>query len=63
MQRIRTLREAANIFKEEDPDTKLTYTMLYRMKVAGKLPHRMSGRTALVDVDMVREFFKGDFRG
>lgn len=63
MQRIRTLREAAAIYKSEDPDTKLTYGVLYRMKVAGKLPHRKIGRTTLIDVDSVKEYFKGNFEG
>ncbi|NLN03859.1 MAG: helix-turn-helix domain-containing protein [Clostridiaceae bacterium] len=56
--RIRTIRETAKILKEMDPETRITENTLRKLITEGNLPHRTVGKTYLLDVDTIIDFFK-----
>ena len=54
--RMRTLPRAAEIIKQEDPETAITLTALRRMVKQGKIPVSMQGNKPLMDVDRLSEY-------
>ena len=54
--RMRTLPQAAEILKREDPGTAITLTALRRMVKQGKIPVSMQGNKPLMDVDKLPEY-------
>ncbi len=57
--RVRTLAKAAEHFKKQDPETSLTYWALRKAVKDGVIPHQMSGRNVLVDLDVIEKQFAG----
>lgn len=61
--RMRTLQECADYFKQEDPETKLTYWVLRTLVLEGKIPHIKTGKTGktrLVNLDLLIEMFNSE---
>ncbi len=54
--RMRTLPEAINIIKKEDPETCLTIRALRRMIDEGKIPFAAVGNKRLIDLDTLGEY-------
>ncbi len=57
--RMRTLPQAVQILREEDPETAITLTALRRMVKQGKLPVTQMGRKPLIDLDRLPEYLQG----
>ena len=58
MARLRTLNQAAEILKEEDPNCKLGRTGLRTMAKAGRIPVvHVTDKKVLVDIDTLERFF------
>ena len=49
--RLKTLQQAVNAMKAEDPDTALNRSMLLRLIADGILPYEMHGNRHIVDYD------------
>lgn len=60
--RMRTLPRAAEIIKQEDPETAITLTALRRMVKQGKIPVSMQGNKPLMDVDRLPEYLYSEPR-
>lgn len=56
--RMRTITEAANWIREQDPDTAFTKTALRRLIVSGKLPHVKVGQKYLVNLETLEAFLR-----
>ena len=52
--RLKTLQQAVNAMKAEDPDTALNRSMLLRLIADGILPCEMHGNRHIVDYDRVK---------
>ncbi len=59
MAKLRTLSEAYNYIKEQDPDTAITANALRRLVVSRQVPRVMIGKKYLLDMDALQEFLKG----
>lgn len=53
--RMRTLDQAVTYFKDQDPDTALTWSALRRMILSGQIPHVAVGNKRLVDLDVIED--------
>lgn len=56
--RMRTITEAANWIREQDPDTAFTKTALRRLIVSGELPHVKVGQKYLVNMETLEAFLR-----
>lgn len=57
--RVRSLQDAAEEIRREDPDTPVTPYMLRRAVKEGRLPAVRSGRAIYVSIDAVRDWLLG----
>ena len=58
--RMRTVEQAFEFFKEQDPGTALTKTGLYRLVRSGKIPHVACGKKKLIALESVEAFIAGE---
>lgn len=56
MARIRTINQAYNLIKFDDPDTAISEFLIRRMVLEGKIPAIKTGNRLYVDVDVVQKF-------
>ena len=56
MSRIRTISQAYNLIRFEDPETGLTEYMIRKLVLEGKIPSIRSGNRFYVDVDVVQNY-------
>lgn len=54
--RMRTLPQAAEVLKAEDPGTALTLATLRKLVKQGKIPATSTYRWPLIDVDRIAEY-------
>lgn len=59
MVKLRTLSEAYNYIKEQDPDTALTPWAIRIMIVSGEVPCIKSGKKYLIDMDRLLDYLTG----
>ena len=57
MCKIRSIRQAADYFKEHDPDTQITEYTLRKLVLSGAIPSVKSGNKNLVNLDQILEIF------
>lgn len=57
MARIRTIREAYELLKKDDPDTRVTVNLLRRLVADGTIPSINSGRKIYLNYDALLEYF------
>lgn len=57
--RMRTLPQAVQLLRQEDPETAITLTALRRMVKQGKLPVTKAGSKPLIDLDKLPEYLQG----
>ena len=57
---IRTINGAVKQLRIEDPDTPINTDMLRRWIASGKLKHTKSGNRYLLDMDVLKEFLRGE---
>lgn len=61
--RMRTIRQAADYFEQQDPETKVTYWRLRGLVLSGEIPYICSGKTGKVkyiNLDVVIDYFNGN---
>lgn len=63
MAKLRTINKAAAELKEEDPETPVCAMTIRRWITSGKLRHIKSGNRVYVDMDVLKEFMKGEATG
>ena len=51
--RFRTINQAANYYRERDPETALTKTAIRRKVVSGEWPSTRAGTKYLIDLDRI----------
>lgn len=56
--RMRTITEAADYFREEDPQTALTKTAVRRLVVSGAVPSVRIGNKYLVSLEALEEYLR-----
>ena len=56
MPRIRTINQAYNLIKFEDPETGISEYMIKKLVMEGKIPSIKSGNRHYVDVDAVQNY-------
>jgi len=59
MCRIRSIREAAKLFREMDPNTEITEATIRKMIAEGTIPAQKTGSKYLVNVDLILDMFGG----
>lgn len=59
---MRTVKEIAEILKKEDPETKLTVRALRYLMNTGQLPYVKVGTKALVSLEVLEAFLKGELK-
>ena len=57
---IRTITGAIEELRKEDPDTPINSHMLRRWIASGELKHSKSGNRFLIDMDVLKEFLRGE---
>lgn len=57
---IRTINGIIKELKKEDPDTPINYRMLRSWIASGKLKHTKSGNKYLIDMDVLKEYLRGE---
>lgn len=57
--RMRTIDQCAELFKQQDPDTKVNKTFIRTMVLENKIPHVMCGNKYLINLDKLIEYFSG----
>lgn len=57
---IRTINGAVEELRKEDPETPINTDMLRRWIASGKLKHTKSGNRYLIDMDVLREYLRGE---
>ena len=57
MCRMRSIRQAAQMIRETDPDTCISEGVLRRLVDAGTIPYVPAGKKKLVNVDAIMEHF------
>lgn len=55
--RMRTVRQCADFFKEQDPDTCIGEWCIRKLVNEGKITVRYSGKKALINLDKLIEYF------
>jgi hypothetical protein len=63
MARVRTLKEAHNIIKAEDSGSSISYTLIRRLVLTGKVPTMKSGKKRLIDVDVLIKYINNSLAG
>ena len=63
MQRLRTLPEAINELKAQDPDTAFTLWALRRLIAEGEIPAIRSGRKPLVSIESIEKYVNSKLGG
>lgn len=63
MSRIRSIHDAHEILKEEDPDTAVTEYFIRQLVTNGSIPSLKTGNKHLVDVDVLQEYLYGSKGG
>ena len=61
--RMRTIRQAADYFKQQDPETQVTYWKLRGHVLKGEIPYICSGKTGktkYVNLDTLIDYFNGN---
>lgn len=61
--RMRTIKQAAEYFKQQDPETQVTFWKLRELVLDGKIPFIISGKkrtTRYVNLDTLIDYFNGD---
>lgn len=61
MARIRTILEAHELLKRDDPETRITVHMLRRLIADGTIPSIRSGRVIYLNYDALEEYFSAPF--
>lgn len=56
MARIRTIQEAHELLKRDDPETRITVHMLRRLIADGTIPSIRSGRAIYLNYDVLEEY-------
>ncbi|RHP46429.1 DNA-binding protein [Clostridium sp. AF32-12BH] len=56
---MRTIDQCAELFKQQDPDTKVNKTFIRTMVLENKIPHVMCGNKYLINLDKLIEYFSG----
>ena len=59
MCRIRSIRDAAKLFREMDPNTEITEATIRKMIAEGTIPAKKTGSKYLVNVDLILDMFGG----
>ena len=59
MCRIRSIRDAAKLFREMDPNTEITEATIRKMIAEGTIPAQKTGSKYLVNVDLILDMFGG----
>lgn len=59
MVRARTIKDAAEWFRQEDPQTYLTETAIRRLVVTGRVPSAKVGKKYLVTLEALEEYLNG----
>lgn len=57
MARMRTVKDAVLLLKQEDPDTKVTEYYLRNLVLSNKIPSCRAGRKILVNYDLLIDYF------
>ena len=57
---IRTINGAVCELRKEDPETPINADMLRRWIASGELKHTKSGNRYLIDLDVLKEFLRGE---
>jgi excisionase family DNA binding protein len=57
---IRTINGAVEQLRKEDPETPVNSDMIRRWLASGKLKHTKSGNRYLIDMDVLKEFMRGE---
>lgn len=57
MTRIRSIRDTAKFFKEQDPNTELTEATIRKMIAEGSIPAMKTGTKYLVNIDLLLTMF------
>ena len=57
---IRTINGAIKELRKEDPNTPINSHMLRRWIASGELKHSKSGNRFLIDMDVLKEFLRGE---
>ncbi|MBR5180817.1 MAG: helix-turn-helix domain-containing protein [Clostridiales bacterium] len=57
---VRTINGAVEEIKKIDPETPINADMLRRWIISGKLKHTKSGNKYLIDMEVLKEFLKGE---
>lgn len=55
--RMRTPQQCVDYFKQQDPESAITYCRILGLAKNGKIPSFRNGRTTLLDLDRVIEYF------
>lgn len=63
MQRIRAARAIAEHFKEQDPGTMVTETMIRRLMESGELPVFKNGTKKLTSIEAVEAYLEAQLGG
>lgn len=63
MLHARTIKEAAEWFRMEDPQTCLTETAIRRLIIAGEVPSAKVGKKYLVTLEALEEYLMGNREG
>ena len=63
MQRLRTLPEAINELKAQDPDTAFTLWALRRLIAEGEIPAVRSGKKQLVSIEAIEQYVNSKLGG
>ena len=61
MARIRTILEAHELLKRDDPETRITVHMLRRLIADGTIPSIRSGRVIYLNSEALEEYFATPF--
>lgn len=61
MPKIRSMAEAYDEIKKQDPDTTLTYYMFRKLILSGEIPSLKSNGKYLVKLDDVADYFLNGF--
>lgn len=63
--RMRTIQQAANYFKQQDPDTQITFWKLRGLVLNGEIPYICSGKagnTRYINLDVVIDYLNGNMQ-
>lgn len=55
--RIRTIQKCVDYFKQEDPESDISYYRIRSMALRGEIPSFRNGNTLLINLDVLIEHF------